>query len=385
VDDAQDENGQPDGPRDGSDEEIAADRMRTRALVPQPPAATAGTAARPAPSTALAVDRDALDAALVLLVTVARSVVFGADGVSLTLPRNGHPATVAASDEELLELDHQQDANGAGPSLDATRGERVHVESLHSETRWPAFVRTARARGVQTVLSLPLGTADRPVGALTVYSRTAGALAGEEAEWAELIAAEASGLLRAGPSGGPDGPVGLRVREALQFREAIAHAQGVIMHRDGVSSTAASAVLRDISRRTGQALREVAADCVASYRHGDVLAAAVAAPPREVLGPPTVDVSPRQPDGTIYLTVGGAWTRAAAGGTRALFDGVRRHRPTLVIVDLADVTVMDARGVEALATASSSLQAAGCRVELHNPPPALRSLLEGTDGRHSTG
>ena len=83
--------------------------------------------------------------------------------------------------------------------------------------------------------------------------------------------------------------------------------------------------------------------------------------------------------------MGGAWTRAAAGGTRALFDGVRRHRPTLVIVDLADVTVMDAGGVEALATASSSLQAAGCRVELHNPPPALRSLLEGTDGRHSTG
>jgi len=41
---------------------------------------------------------------------------------------------------------------------------------------------------------------------------------------------------------------------------------------------------------------------------------------------------------------------------RALFDGVRRHRPTLVIIDLADVAVMDAGGVEALATASSSLQ-----------------------------
>ena len=71
----------------------------------------------------------------------------------------------------------------------------MHVDSLHMETRWPAFARTARARGVQTVLSTPLVAANRPIGALTVYSRTAGALAGVEAAWAELVAVKASTMV----------------------------------------------------------------------------------------------------------------------------------------------------------------------------------------------
>ena len=54
----------------------------------------------------------------------------------------------------------------------------------------------------------------------------------------------------------------------LQSRETIAQAQGVIMQRDGVAATAASAVLRGTSRRTGRPLRDVAAECLASVRDG---------------------------------------------------------------------------------------------------------------------
>jgi hypothetical protein len=97
---------------------------------------------------------------------------------------------VAASAGEVLELDHEQNTSGAGPSLDATHGRRVHVDSLAAETRWPAFVRTARARGVETVLSIPLVAANRPIGALTVYSHTVGSLTAGEAEWADVLAAE---------------------------------------------------------------------------------------------------------------------------------------------------------------------------------------------------
>ena len=74
-------------------------------------------------------------------------------------------------------------------------------------------------------------------------------------------------------------------------------------------------------------------------------------------------MSPRQPDGTIYLTVGGDWTQPAAGALRSLFDRVRRHRPTLVIADLSDVTVMDSTALDALIEAHRSLAATGCRFE----------------------
>jgi anti-sigma B factor antagonist len=89
-------------------------------------------------------------------------------------------------------------------------------------------------------------------------------------------------------------------------------------------------------------------------------------------------MSPRQPDGTIYLTVGGDWTQPAAGALRSLFDRVRRHRPTLVIADLSDVTVMDSTALDALIEAHRGLAATGCRFELHNVPPHLGRQLQNT-------
>jgi hypothetical protein len=197
VENAQDVGGRLDGLLDHLEEEVAARRMKRRALVLQRRAIPGGWAARfgRAPAAALPVSGAGFDAAVGFVVAVAQAVVVGADGVSVTLRRRGRLMTVAASDEEALKLDHEQNASGAGPSLDATVGRRVHVDSLHMETRWPAFVRTARARGVQTVLSTPLVAANRPIGALTVYSRTAGALAGVEAAWAELVAVKASTMV----------------------------------------------------------------------------------------------------------------------------------------------------------------------------------------------
>ena len=401
MDDAQNEGGRPAG-LVGLDEEAAVHRKRTRALVLQRRTAPDGWAARSRrpPAAALPGNRDVLDAALALLVTLAQAVVAGADGVSITLPRHGRLTTVAASDDEVVELDHEQNASGAGPSLDASRGHRVHADCLSAETRWPAFVRKARARRLETVLSTPLLAANRPVGALTVYSHTAGALAAEETGWAELFAAEAATLVApAAPSGGPDAAVGRQIREAMQSRETIAHAQGVIMQRDGVCAGAAYAALRDTSRRTGRPLRDVATECLSTIRRGapQVVptgegsdskhtgrqggpAAETVLPPtasaRSV--PPTVDISPRQPDGTVYLTVGGTWIHSAGGDMHSLFDGVRRRRPSLVIADLADVAMMDTGGGEALATSSRRLTAAGCRLELHNPPPHLWPLLQST-------
>ena len=88
------------------------------------------------------------------------------------------------------------------------------------------------------------------------------------AGWADLLAAEASTVVAAAQFGRSDEPVSQRVREMLQSRETIAQAQGVIMQRDGVAATAASAVLRGTSRRTGRPLRDVAAECLASIRDG---------------------------------------------------------------------------------------------------------------------
>jgi len=95
----------------------------------------------------LPLTRTVLDAALKLVVVMAQSVMTGADGVSSTLPRQGRLRTVAASNDVVLQMDHDQYDTGQGPCLDAaTRGEGFRSSSLESERRWPQFVPRARAR-----------------------------------------------------------------------------------------------------------------------------------------------------------------------------------------------------------------------------------------------
>lgn len=91
----------------------------------------------------------------------------GADGVSVSLRRHGHLATVASSDQTILEMDADQYATGEGPCVDASvEGRWFHVESLDNETRWPAFIPRAQKLGINAILSIPLLAGDRPIGAL---------------------------------------------------------------------------------------------------------------------------------------------------------------------------------------------------------------------------
>ena len=223
--------------------------------------------------------REVLDAALKLVVTMAQAVVVGADGVSITLPRHGRFGTVAASNDVVLEMDHDQYDTSEGPCLDAaTQGRRFHIKSLSAEDRWPAFVPRARARGIESILSTPLMTADHPIGALNVYSRTVGAFAEHEREWTDQFAAEASVVVSSARGAGSSRLLEDQIGQALLSREVIAMAQGLVVHRDKVSPEVAYAALRDISRRTGQPLADV---CEALVR-------------------PDVEPGRERPDGSVH-------------------------------------------------------------------------------------
>ena len=202
--------------------------------------------------------RAVLDLSLATVVRMAQAVVGNADGASITVPRDGRLSTVAASDEVVLEMDRDQYDTGQGPCLDAaTQGLVFHITQLAGESRWPAFVPRASARGIQSILSTPLLAQDRPVGALNIYSRTGGAFAEHERDWAGQFAAQAALVLDASTQDpGQDG-LQDKVWSALASRESIAIAQGVVIHRYDVSAQQAYALLREYSRRSGTPLREV--------------------------------------------------------------------------------------------------------------------------------
>ena len=217
--------------------------------------------------TAIHSDDEVIDGALRLAVTLARAVVGGADGVSVSLRRRGKLETVAATDQTISTMDATQYDTGEGPCVDAsTQGHWFHAESLGGETRWPSFTPRARALGIQAILSSPLLVQNRPVGAINIYSRTAGAFTQAGQELAATFALETSTILSGAEADVTDVHLSVRFLGALRAREVIAQAQGVLMERDGLAEHDAYKALRRLSLENGRPLQERAENIVDSTR-----------------------------------------------------------------------------------------------------------------------
>jgi len=214
---------------------------------------------------AIPANQDVLDAALRLVVALARVTVTGADGVSVCLNRHSTLVTVAASDATVTGMDRDQYATGEGPCVAAaTEGHWFHVESLDDEVRWPAFIPRARERGINSILSTPLLTATRPVGALNIYSLRPQAFAKPELEMSSMLASRASDLLVSAAMDVSMEDLSRQLQEALQGRDIIAQARGALMQRHGITAEAAYTILRRSSRQDNTPLRRVAEDVMAS-------------------------------------------------------------------------------------------------------------------------
>jgi anti-anti-sigma factor len=220
--------------------------------------------------TAMPAHLDVVESALRLVVELARCRVNGADGVSISLRRNGVLTTVAATDDTIRAMDADQYETGEGPCVDASeKGRWFHAESLDSETRWPSFTPRARELGIKAILSSPLRSVDRSVGALNIYSLTAETFENKDQESAAAVAEHASVILSAARTGVDDSARARRFQEALRRREAIAIALGVVMERYGLDEDAAFDALLRLSLRRGEPLRDEAEAMVRSAGQPD--------------------------------------------------------------------------------------------------------------------
>ncbi len=243
-------------------EQRAGDESRTVAAAPAlAPVDATRVAAMPAGA-------DLVDAALELVTALAQATVGGADGVSVSLARAGKLTTIAATDDTIAQMDRDQYATGQGPCLAAAaQGHWFHIESLAEEDRWPAFVPRARDGGIGSILSTPLlGTGDRPVGALNIYSRSDRAFGPAEQELAALFATQASRIVTDARADVAAEEAAQRFQDALRVREIIAHAQGVLMAQEGVTAEAAYAILCRSSRQSGVTVHRQATGIVAAVQ-----------------------------------------------------------------------------------------------------------------------
>lgn len=214
----------------------------------------------------LLLDEGTVETLLELLVVLARRTVEKADGVGVTLSESGHLTTASASDPDVEVIDGIQYECKEGPCVSSlAEGIAVSTVDVSKDERWPVFGSHAGAHGIAAMHSEPLIVRGRSVGALNVYSRTVGAFGDRQAKTLELYARQASIVLHNTDAFYSVEDTNRNLNEALQTRDMIGTAKGILMERESLSADDAFDLLTRLSQHSNRKLRDVAAELIRSH------------------------------------------------------------------------------------------------------------------------
>lgn len=193
------------------------------------------------------------------VVDMAVDTISGCDHAGISFLKGGKGSTPAASDDVPLLVDAIQYETGEGPCLSAIREHDVFESGdLRLESRWPKFAaRAQRDTGISSMLSFRLFVADDTLGALNLYSKAVDAFDERSRTVGLVFAAHAALALSTAIHGE-------QMDQALESRDLIGQAKGILMAREGVSADEAFDMLRRASQRLNVKLREIAGQMVDS-------------------------------------------------------------------------------------------------------------------------
>ncbi|WP_414941368.1 ANTAR domain-containing protein [Amycolatopsis sp. cmx-11-51] len=211
------------------------------------------------------------------VIAAAYRVVPGADLVSVTLRApDGTFYTPVSTGEVALELDEVQYRAGTGPCVDtAADGSPGHVRSddLTTEQRWPDFSRATVKHGFIAILStvlVPDATPPKLPGALNIYSRRPDALGAVAQDTALLLATHCSLALASTQAVSRAELEASHLRQAIESRDVIGQAKGILMQRRGLTADEAFDLLRRTSQDLNVKLAELARTLASRHTELDI-------------------------------------------------------------------------------------------------------------------
>jgi GAF domain-containing protein len=190
--------------------------------------------------------------------------VFSVDGAGLMLTDvEQRLRGVAASDQRFAHLEDLQIEHGEGPCIEAFDTKQlVGTQDLEAEERWPGFSRAAVARDVRAVLASPLPYNQDAVGVVAVLSEQRRPWSAES-ELGLLAFTDLAALLIASMMQGEQhSQLAQQLQGALDSRQVIEQAKGVLMGTKGISARAAYEQLRAQARAERRKLSAVCAGIV---------------------------------------------------------------------------------------------------------------------------
>jgi len=194
------------------------------------------------------------------VVEMAVATVDGCRYAGVSVDHGGRVSSPVVSDPSVLEIDALQYEINTGPCLHAMRGPDVFVEApdLEHDSRFVPFGQEAAKSGCRAVLAHRLYVDRETLGSLNFYASSVSAFSDADRQRSIVLSAMASLAMNV---------VRLQVdgeglREAVQSRDVIGQAKGMLMERGQVSADEAFALLRQRSQSENRKLRDVAQQLV---------------------------------------------------------------------------------------------------------------------------
>jgi GAF domain-containing protein len=185
------------------------------------------------------------------------------DLASVTMITDGRPSTPVQTEPLAGDLDSAQYRSQRGPCLEAyDRRSVVREKIAENADRWPEFSAVAKRAGVRSVLAVPLVASDRTIGALNLYSRSDDCYDETDEENAVLFSEQAAVACANAEVYWRTYTLTEHLREALESRDVIGQAKGILMARRGCTPEAAFEALRKVSQHRNIKLRDVAEQVV---------------------------------------------------------------------------------------------------------------------------
>jgi GAF domain-containing protein len=194
-----------------------------------------------------------LEHVLGAIVASVTDTVPGAEQAGVSLYEHKLLQTVASTSDltkRINAIEHELDE---GPCLQALLDHRSYrIDDMSTDTRWPRFAAAAEAHGVRSMLGYKLFTSGRTLGTLDLYSSQPNAFDAESEVVGEVFAAHAAIALLGSTQQA-------EWRTALNSRDTIGMAKGVLMEREQITDDQAFRLLVSTSQRGNVKLHDLAA------------------------------------------------------------------------------------------------------------------------------
>lgn len=197
--------------------------------------------------------------AYVLRDTIPNSAGAGASVINT----RGRSESSGATDLAVLRADRLQYELGQGPCLSAWAEQRaIIIQDTKEENRWPEWTAAVADLPLRSVLSVPLTTEGRRIGAMKIYSPLPMAFDDHSVFLIERLAVPAAALLGNAMDREGRQRLSSQLVEALARRDVISRAEGVLMERVNLTAGEALHTMLMASLDGDKPLHEVAREIV---------------------------------------------------------------------------------------------------------------------------